>query len=94
MRNRGRGENGAYEGHPFPTPTDAPRRLLAPTPGRPGAGFLRCPAILATSAPCTGSYFAATRLADSRPNTKRAPYSVPRPSASYPHTKPGSFCFA
>jgi hypothetical protein len=41
-------ENGAYEGCPFPTLTDAPRRLPAPHPGRPGAGFLRCPAITAT----------------------------------------------
>jgi hypothetical protein len=44
MRNRGWGENGAYSGHPFPTSTDAPRRLPAPNPGRLGSGFLHCPA--------------------------------------------------
>jgi hypothetical protein len=80
MRNREWGENGAYSGHPFPTSTDALRRLPAPIPGRPGAGFLRCSAPAAISTPYR--FGPATRSA------------AAGPAASYSRTKPGSFCFA
>jgi len=44
-------ENGDHEGRLFPTPTDAPRRLPAPNGGRPGAGYLRCPAPVSIATP-------------------------------------------
>ena len=47
---RSRIENGAYEVSSFPTPIDAHHPIFAPTPGRPGAGFLGCPTIPAAIA--------------------------------------------
>ncbi len=44
-------ENGARKGFRFPTATDAPRRLPAPNGGRPGAGYLRCPASVTIATP-------------------------------------------
>jgi hypothetical protein len=83
----GWGENGAYSGHPFPISTDALRRLPAPNPGRPGSGFLRCPAPAAVATPYRFS--PATRFA-----AVGTAAITTTAAAGNPRTKPGSFCFA
>ena len=83
----GWGENGAYDGHPFPTPIDAPRRLPAPNPGRPGAGFLCCPAPAAIATPY--------RFGPDPRSAAAGPAAITTPTAGRPRcTKPGPLCFA
>jgi hypothetical protein len=82
---RVRVENAAYEDRPFSIPNDAPRRVPAPILGRPGAGFLRCPAAIATP----------YRFGPAPRSAAAGPATIATPTAGRARcTKPGPLSFA